>query len=83
MYFFVCTLQTQDPYSRPWASSSTKNEKNDSSGEKMVKPAKGKLNIKRDQYFTKIIGDGLLNVVSNLLLLGSVHSWNTATVFCH
>ncbi|XP_062319749.1 zinc finger protein 318 [Osmerus eperlanus] len=33
--------KTQDPYSRPWAPSSTKNEKNDSSGEKMVKPAKG------------------------------------------
>lgn len=31
----------------------------------------------------KIFVDGLLNVVSNLLLLGSVHSWNTATVFCH
>ncbi|CAB1343566.1 unnamed protein product [Coregonus sp. 'balchen'] len=44
-YAFFCfaTLQTQDPYNRPWASSSSNNEKNKihSSGEKMTKPAKG------------------------------------------
>ncbi|XP_041722239.2 zinc finger protein 318 [Coregonus clupeaformis] len=35
--------KTQDPYNRPWASSSSNNEKNKihSSGEKMTKPAKG------------------------------------------
>uniref|UniRef100_A0A8C7CJR4 Zinc finger protein 318 n=1 Tax=Oncorhynchus kisutch TaxID=8019 RepID=A0A8C7CJR4_ONCKI len=35
--------KTQDPYNRPWASSSSNNDKNKihSSGEKMTKPAKG------------------------------------------
>lgn len=40
-YALSWSVQTQDPYDRPWASASSKSHGRKTSAERIVKPAKG------------------------------------------